>query len=273
MKISLATTTPEVTKTVPVSLLDGTFDERIARAAELGYNGVELMVVRPQELDPEFIRNVVDRNGLEISAIASGAVYMVDGLTLLAGEAGQRRKALERLVSLVKFAGAVKAPLVTIGGFRGRAVWVSEGDARGILSVALRVASEAAADEKVRIVLEPLNRYETDLFVNLRQTLGFLDAIDLKNVGVLLDVFHMNIEEPLIEDSLQAAIQAGKLWHVHIGDSNRLPPGQGHLDFPKILQTLKELGYPGYISAELLALPDPDSAAQATIRYIRSMEG
>jgi sugar phosphate isomerase/epimerase len=62
---------------------------------------------------------------------------------------------------------------------------------------------------------------------------------------------------------------AGRLWHVHLGDSNRLPPGQGHLDFPAIVATLREVGYQGYLSAELLPRPNPDAAAEATIAYMR----
>ena len=62
---------------------------------------------------------------------------------------------------------------------------------------------------------------------------------------------------------------AGRLWHVHLGDSNRLPPGQGHIDFAGIVTTLREIGYLGYLSAELLPRPDPDTAAASTINYMR----
>jgi sugar phosphate isomerase/epimerase len=64
---------------------------------------------------------------------------------------------------------------------------------------------------------------------------------------------------------------AGRLWHVHLGDSNRLPPGKGHLDFAGIVSTLAQGGYEGYLSAELLAKPDPDTAAEMTIRTMRGI--
>jgi sugar phosphate isomerase/epimerase len=60
-----------------------------------------------------------------------------------------------------------------------------------------------------------------------------------------------------------------RLWHVHIGDSNRLPPGQGHVDFGGIVNTLREIDYQGYLSAELFPRPDPDTAAADTIQYMR----
>jgi len=64
---------------------------------------------------------------------------------------------------------------------------------------------------------------------------------------------------------------APRLWHVHLGDSNRLPPGDGHFDFALTVQTLRELRYTGYLSAELLARPDPDTAARKTIDFMRGL--
>jgi hypothetical protein len=75
--------------------------------------------------------------------------------------------------------------------------------------------------------------------------------------------FHMNIEEVSMEDSL---IQAKDyLTHVYFADSNRWAPGCGHLDFRKVIKTLKKIDYQGYISAEILPLPDPDTAARITL--------
>ena len=62
-----------------------------------------------------------------------------------------------------------------------------------------------------------------------------------------------------------------RLWHVHLGDSNRLPPGQGHLDFAEVVQALRTAEYSGYLSAELLPLPDPDQAAAVTIEFMRPL--
>jgi len=72
----------------------------------------------------------------------------------------------------------------------------------------------------------------------------------------------MNIEEVSIDDSI---IQAKDyITHVHFADSNRWAPGCGHLDFTIIVQTLKKIGYQGYVSAEILPFPDPDNCARLT---------
>ena len=271
MKLSLVVQTEEVEAEVPVALLSGPFEKRLEKAAGLGYDGVELMTADPRELDVTKIRKQLDVFGLEVSAIGSGAVCMADRLTLLSGEPETGRQASERLFELIEFASSLEAPFVTIGGFRGRASWVGDKTARQQLSEILRNAGERASEMGVRLVLEPLNRYESDIINNTAEGINLLGEIGYNSLGLLLDTFHMNIEEPSLAGSFKLAGSCEKLWHVHIGDSNRLPPGKGHIDFGRAVAALREIGYEGYLSAELLPIPDRDRAAEETIRYMRAM--
>jgi sugar phosphate isomerase/epimerase len=66
-------------------------------------------------------------------------------------------------------------------------------------------------------------------------------------------------------------MEAGRLWHVHLGDNNRLPPGEGMIDFGRVVGILRGIGYAGFLSAELMALPDPDTAARTTLTYMRAL--
>jgi len=91
-------------------------------------------------------------------------------------------------------------------------------------------------------------------------------------MGLLLDTFHVNIEEASWTEPFERVFLAGKLFHVHLGDNNRLPPGKGLIDFQAILQTLQSVGYQEFLSAELLALPDADSAAVTTLAYMRGLQ-
>jgi sugar phosphate isomerase/epimerase len=207
--------------------------------------------------------------GLEIAAIASGAIYMVDKLTLLAADADVSHQAVRRLHALIDFAAALEVPLVTVGGFRGRLAWAGGPEARAELIEILGIAADKAAAQGVRLVLEPLNRYESDILLNADEGLALLEEVGHSHLGLLLDTFHVNIEEPSLYKCFRQVMAAGRLWHVHLGDSNRLPPGQGHLDFAGIVSTLREIGYQGYLSAELLPRPDPDAAATATIEHMR----
>lgn len=271
MKLSLATPTPEVNVKLPVSLLAGTFEERLIKAKAMGYHGVELMVARPANLDPKQIRSSITLNSLEISAISSGAVYMMDRLTLLASDCNIAKQANQRLEELIDFAAEVGAPLVTVGGFRGRLAWSEEENPREILIAILKSAAERAFNLGVRLALEPLNRYETDIIPNAAEGLELVQRIGHPAIGLLLDTFHVNIEEASITDCFRDAYQAGRLFHVHIGDSNRLPPGKGHINFAAIIDTLYMLGYSEYLSAELIPSPDPDTAAITTAEFIQRL--
>jgi len=81
------------------------------------------------------------------------------------------------------------------------------------------------------------------------------------------DIFHMNIEDASITDSLREA--GDKISYVHFADSNRWAPGQGHLNFPEIIGVLKSISYDRFVTVEMLPKPDPDSAARMAIDYLR----
>ena len=120
-------------------------------------------------------------------------------------------------------------------------------------------------------MIEPLNRYETDVIMNADEGLDFINEVDHPALGLLLDTYHVNIEETSWTEPFRRVKAAGRLWHVHLGDNNRLPPGCGLIDFQAITKTLQEIGYTGFLSAELLAKPDPDTAARQTLTYMQSL--
>lgn len=266
--ISLATCTPEVERIPPVALLSGRFEERLARAADLGCQAVELMAARPAAVDWETARKALQSYGLEVSAVASGPVAYQDGLTLLdPDKAGQ---AAARLNELIDLAHHLQAPLVTVGSLRGRGADQSDTIR---LAETLGRAAAYAAERGVRIALEPLNRYETALIHTAAEALAFIDLVSSPALGLLLDTFHMNIEEPDPNSAIRAAAEAGRLWHIHIADSNRLAPGRGHFPFAALVDTLRSVQFCGYLSAELLADPDGDTAAVETVKYLKAILG
>jgi sugar phosphate isomerase/epimerase len=254
---------------LPVALLTGGLEEKLRKAAALDADGVELLCYNPASLDAEAIRTGLKSCGLEAAAIASGALGFAK-ITLLHPDSQVRETAHTRLVDLIHFAARVGAPLVTIGGFRGR----SDGDLKASLKYLGEIlydAAEGAWHLGIRLALEPLNRYETDLIQNAAQALDFLRQVDHPALGLLLDTYHVNIEEASWSEPFQRVTAAGKLFHVHLGDNNRLPPGKGLIDFPAILRVLQSAGYNGFLSAELLALPDPDTAAADTLACMRRL--
>jgi 5-keto-L-gluconate epimerase len=268
MKFAASTHSSDISPAPGLSLFTGSFHDRLEKAHSMGYDGIELMVVRPKDLDAGQVFHEARGVGLQITSIATGSVRGLEGFSLVADHPEKSRKAVQRLKELVEFASEVNAPIVTVGGFRGRLSSLEGKDARSELSRALTEAAERAAHLGVRLVIEALNRYETDFLYNAQEVLEYLESLSCANVGLLLDTFHMNIEEANIPHTVGMALKSGRLWHVHVGDNNRLPPGQGHFDFTGFLAALKEGGYEGYVTAELLPLPDADTAARQTIEYL-----
>ena len=134
----------------------------------------------------------------------------------------------------------------------------------------LRECTEFAKEYNTRLTLEPVNRYESNFINTLSEGVEFIKRVGTSNLGLLADTFHMNIEEVSIYDSIVQAKEY--ITHVHFADSNRWTPGFGHLDFAKIVQTLKRIGYQGHVSAEALPLPDPDSAARITAETLSELD-
>ena len=116
----------------------------------------------------------------------------------------------------------------------------------------------------VKLIYEPLNRYETNLINTLEDGAAFIEKNKFKHIQLLADLFHMNIEEADLKKSL--AENMLHIGHVHFADSNRRPMGFGHTQMKDIANTLITSGYNGYVSAEAFPWPDPDQAALQTIR-------
>jgi D-psicose/D-tagatose/L-ribulose 3-epimerase len=108
--------------------------------------------------------------------------------------------------------------------------------------------AEKARERGIRLSLEIVNRYESNVFNTARGGLRFLEGIDADNVSLHLDTYHMNIEE---SDLWQPVLDAGEhLGYVHIGESHRGYLGTGSVDFPAFFRALDRLGYDGPVVFE-----------------------
>lgn len=237
--------------------------------ARLGFEGVELAIRDPAAVEAGRVATVVDRWGLRVPALGTGQAYVDEGLALSSPDAGVRDRAVDRLLAHVELAAPLGA-LVIVGLIHGPipAGWDRARAASQVRRGLARVARAARA-RGLRVVLEPINRYETNWLNTVEEVLEFLEELGEDNVGVLPDTFHMNIEEADPQAALWRA--RDRLWHVHVADSNRRAPGSGHLDFRAVLGTLRELGYTGFVSAEVLPLPSWREAAAQTARTVRPL--
>jgi sugar phosphate isomerase/epimerase len=267
--LALAVQTPEIPVQVPIALLSGSLEEKLAKASSLGYDGVELITVEPASINRAGVKSLLSKHHLKISAIASGGMAFAAKLTLLHPDAATASLARRRLDEMIELAAELDASVVTVGSFRGRAVGDVKHSKKELADV-LRRAGERAGERGVRLAVEPINRYEADLLNTADETLAFLREVDHPAVGVLLDTYHLNIEESSWTEPYCRVMAAGKLFYAHLGDNNRLAPGQGLIDFRSILCTLRDGGYGSWLSAELLGKPDPDTAARLTATAMRT---
>ncbi len=232
-------------------------------ASELGFDAIELFAPGPDAVDPVELRTLLDDNGLSLAAVGTGAGWIKHKLSFTAADETTREQALEFVKRMIEFAAPFEAPII-IGSMQGRAAdTVTRPVALRYLGHALYKLDEYAAEYNTTVLYEPLNRYETNLVNHLAEAVSLLTGLAATHVKILADLFHMNIEETDVAGALRAA--GHRVGHVHYADSNRKAAGLGHTDLAKIVATLREIGYSGYLSAEVFPLPDSLAAAQQTI--------
>ena len=251
-------------------LYAGNLRQALVEVRKRGYTGVELSLRDPASINVSELETLLSDNGLVVYTIATGQSYYTDGFSLYDEFAYNRNAAVDRAKGLIEIAARFNAKMI-IGGVRGRV------DAEGASfdrmlqqgHDALWRTVEIAAKNKVHLLLEPLNRYETNVINTLNQGLELIAQFNSPWLNLLPDTFHMNIEEPSLVDSL---IKAGnQIGYIHLADSNRRAPGWGHTDFPAVLKALEQAGYDGPLGIEILPLPGPGRAATQAIEYLTSI--
>lgn len=247
--------------------LQGDFESNLMAASKLGYDGVELILKDPDKLDSESIGSSTGKFDLSIPAIGTGLTYTIYGLSLSSPKRTIREKAVKRVEQYLKIGEEFDSPII-IGSIKGRAKNRQSGIRK--LKDSLKRCAEFAQETGPRILIEPLNRYESNLINTIEEAIELKDEVGSDRIGAMADTFHMNIEEESIYDAI---IKAGsQLEHIHFADNNRRAPGQGHLNFGKIMRALREINYRYFITAEILPLPNQYRAAKLTIEHLRSLD-
>ena len=234
------------------------------KSAALGFDAIELFTASGNALQLETLITLLDRFNLKLAAVGTGAGKVINGLTLTDNDSNVRRNAIHFIVEMMEFAAPFGAPAI-IGSMQGN--WVqgnSHSYSVGLLAESMHILDEHAASLGVKLIYEPLNRYETNLVNTLEDGAAFIEKNQFKNIQLLADLFHMNIEEEHPSESIQKNFPY--IGHVHFADSNRRPVGYGHTQMNSIADALIASGYNGYISAEAFPWPDPELAAVQTIR-------
>jgi sugar phosphate isomerase/epimerase len=239
---------------------DEPLEKTLERLSRLGYDGISLKG-EPDQYDPEATKQLVRRYGLEVASIDGIYPWPTDERDLSNPEERVRKRAVEYVNRCTDLAVAVGAPLVVVVPSpvgKTKSLATKQKEWEWAVESVKRVA-EYALQKGIEVAVEPINRYETHLLNNCEQALEFVKEVAVENTKIMLDCFHMNIEEA---DPAAAVRRAGRmLIHMHVADSNRQSVGRGHTDFKAIMRSLKEIGYERYLAMEPLPpLADPYDA-------------
>ena len=239
----------------------------IRKTSELGFSAIELFTEGPSAGEPGELKTLLEENDLELGAVGTGAGKVIRGLTLTDPNQAIRTDARKFISEMIEFGAEHGAPAI-IGSMQGSSnETANREECLHWLGEALEELGEKSRNAGTFLIYEPLNRYETNLFNRFGDACEFLDGLQTKGVSLLADLFHMNIEEENIAQSLRDG--AKHVGHVHFADSNRRPVGCGHTPIEPIARALAEIGYEGCVSAEAFDWPDPDTAARQTIDSYR----
>lgn len=262
-------------------------DEPLERSFErmhrCGYDGIEF-AAEPYSLDADECTALMKKYQLDCRSLCG---IFDDTRDLTAGGA-EGKAAVRYLKDSVDFACKVGAKvIIAVPSPVGRTVRPADRSMQEIEKNAvqnIREAADYAAAHGIRLAIEAINRYETYYINTLAKGLDLVKKIAHPSVGMMADLFHMNLEERSVVDSLYMIKDF--LLHVHIADNTREAAGLGSTDFKEVLLALRQIGYQGSLTMEFMyRLADPygsrevstqsdlmDRYAKQSIDYIRMIE-
>jgi D-psicose/D-tagatose/L-ribulose 3-epimerase len=229
----------------------------ISRLARAGYDAIEIGG-EPATTDVAQVRSLLEEHDLRLW----GAVtLMVGGRDLLHEDKYVRLGSVQYVKDTIDLIAALGGEVLTVvPSTVGKIVPMASPEEEWDWAVESLKECQAHAEEKnVRLALEPLNRFETYFLNRHDQALALAEDVG-GNCGVCLDIFHMNIEEQDWAEAIRAA--GDKLYAVHVADNNRMPCGQGAIDWGTFVGTLEEVGYDDYLTVEFVVPVDRSRISQ-----------
>lgn len=218
-------------------------------AHDIGFEVFEVCVEDPARLSAEALIAAARRSGMQVSVCGAFG----PDRDISHEEPERRAQGVAYLKGCIDLAAAVGSPHVAGPMYsatgKARLLPPDQREQQRAWAVeSLRQAADYAGERGVRLAIEPLNRFETDLVNTVEQGLDLCQRTGRDNVGLLLDTFHMNIEEKSIGRALATAGE--KLFHMQVAENDRGTPGSGHIPWDEVFGALHELGYSGPIVIE-----------------------
>jgi sugar phosphate isomerase/epimerase len=260
---------PASATTAPAPLKGG-IPETFRNAAEIGYDGVQLSVNRPTEVDLPEVRRALDEYHLTVTSIGTGAAYSVDGIGLGHGDVQKRQAAVERMKQHIRLAADLGGANVVIGLIRGR--FMDSVDRQQFMTDyrhSIADCLDHAEREGITLVHEAIGRTDGDVLRSIDENVAFLEEFSSPHLRLHVDCHHMNLEE----SDWALALRRAREWiaQVDISDVERGVPDGRHFHFPRLIATLREIGYAKYLVFEYNSVGSGVAEARSGLEYIRSL--
>ena len=221
----------------------------VGHVKDLGFDVLELAIEDTDRVTAEVVREAGERHGVGFSVCGAFG----PDRDLSHDDAAVRRNGIEYVKACIDLAAGVGAPNFIVPMYsavgKTRMLTPDEREQQRRLAVeSIKEVADYAADQGVRLAVEPLNRFETDLVNTAEQALELCDRIGADHVGVLLDTFHMNIDEKSIGGAIE--LVGDRLFHVHTCENDRGTPGTGHVEWDELFAALRAIDYQGQLVIE-----------------------
>lgn len=248
-------------------VIRGNLEQGIARAAQWGYDGIELHLTDSNAVDKKAVISALRANNISLTSIGTGPSYSQQGIFLTSPVPETRREAIRRMMGHIRF-GADTGAVVIIGLMKGQKRDCTDaGLYMEYFYDGMETCMREAKRLGVRLVFEVIDRFESDWLNTVDEGLELLKALGSDSLLLHLDTFHMNIEEPDCAESIQKA--GDKVGHIHVADSDRWYPGHAHYDFESTFKALRDIGYMGAVALESFQYPDMETAARRSLEFIQ----
>jgi len=238
--------------------------------AELKYFGIEPLISEPYKMPHKQIISLVGESGLKLTGLRTGAITAKHGVVFNHPDKSVRDEAVQRVIEITRYGSRFGSPRLLVGLLQGPLL-PGEKLSEAVLFIVecLHRCAIEAAHYGMEIDVEPINRFELDYNHTVSDVITLIQQVGQPNVRLLIDTYHMSIEESSISEAL---IQAQPLLgHVHLADSKRMAPGLGHFDFREFFTILKDYSYKGDVTIEISNSLDPVKDAAMSAAYLNMM--
>ena len=209
----------------------------------LGYDAVECQISDPDDIDAVRLSRSLDQVDYDLVAFQTGTSYYSRGNCLSSPDPGVRQRTVELLKRFVDFSRRFGS-IIVFGSLQGRASdEPNHAKGQDRILAAMKTVADYATSENALVAFEPVNHLETAYHNTIDSVATLVRDFQQPGLQMMIDTFHMNIEEASLTDCL-AGIQ-DILKHVHVSETNRDVLGRGHLATADFFQKLRDNGYDG----------------------------